>query len=715
MSQNTIQTKIEQVRNETQQYGNTRGRVADLLTMLNTEKLDRDGALALLAEISSIAPEFLEYVKAGHFVIDADAGFGGDLVVADDPDPTKPTWYFAKESGTYTNAGGLVVDLSGKLVILNYDGTTWSMIETLAVEGLSAYEVAVANGFVGTEAEWLDSLGGKVEGLEDEVRNFTFADFYEPSAEFRASDGVIVGGPYPGVFRTALIPIKKGDIIDFLFKGHYIGVDEYRANIVFFDEAQAPIRGVFKKDTLFSNFNYISPYDGFVLFTMQTSANNADTAVTITTKSKYLTTENIDEFLKGTQINGSRAEVPKPKTLVKLFWETESNFVIGDDENKVINGKVTLVFDNLRIVKFAKVKWQGSSSLVYPKKNLTFSLFNDEAYTDSFKLSINSMVYHDEWVFKADWIDASHVRNIASNRLWEGMIQAREGYPKREVEVVYNTTVAKDSYDTGALGHVDGFPCVVYMNDVFYGIGNFNIGKKRDNYNQQKTNKKHICLSASHHSDMYSFNPATWELRNPTVAGYTEGAVITDSDVMTDINRLFGFNNANAVDFKAGFSQHYNLTNAIDYYILMYILDGIDIVDKNFLLTTWDGLIWNFMPYDLDTTFGLFWNGAEILPTNHVVETFVDLNSNAKLFWQKFFTAFSVEIKARYSSLRLKVLTQDNLYTIIKDLEPKFLKYYSDQEFTKWVDIPSKNITSASQVITWFGGRLAFLDANKFN
>lgn len=33
--------------------------------------------------------------------------------------------------------------------------------EALGAQGLSAYDIAVANGFVGTEAEWLDSLKAK--------------------------------------------------------------------------------------------------------------------------------------------------------------------------------------------------------------------------------------------------------------------------------------------------------------------------------------------------------------------------------------------------------------------------------------------------------------------------------------------------------------------------------------------------------------------------
>lgn len=41
----------------------------------------------------------------------------------------------------------------------NYGSITGSLINTI-LKGKSAYEIAVANGFIGTEKEWLDSLAG---------------------------------------------------------------------------------------------------------------------------------------------------------------------------------------------------------------------------------------------------------------------------------------------------------------------------------------------------------------------------------------------------------------------------------------------------------------------------------------------------------------------------------------------------------------------------
>lgn len=33
-------------------------------------------------------------------------------------------------------------------------------VSTVGVQGLSAYQIAVKNGFVGTESDWLNSIGG---------------------------------------------------------------------------------------------------------------------------------------------------------------------------------------------------------------------------------------------------------------------------------------------------------------------------------------------------------------------------------------------------------------------------------------------------------------------------------------------------------------------------------------------------------------------------
>ena len=82
----------------------------------------------------------------------------GVLKISDSA-PTTQGLYILSDIGTYSNLGGLVTT-EGKINYAYFDGTTWSKVEVAIQSGKSAYEVAVANGFVGTEAEWLTSLNG---------------------------------------------------------------------------------------------------------------------------------------------------------------------------------------------------------------------------------------------------------------------------------------------------------------------------------------------------------------------------------------------------------------------------------------------------------------------------------------------------------------------------------------------------------------------------
>lgn len=83
-------------------------------------------------------------------------GIAKPLAISD-ASPTVSGWYKPTTSGTYANAGGLVAQV-GYDTLFYFDGTTWSKVEVAMQNGKSAYEVAVANGFVGTEKQWLASL-----------------------------------------------------------------------------------------------------------------------------------------------------------------------------------------------------------------------------------------------------------------------------------------------------------------------------------------------------------------------------------------------------------------------------------------------------------------------------------------------------------------------------------------------------------------------------
>ncbi|MGK2425324.1 CotH kinase family protein, partial [Klebsiella pneumoniae] len=88
-----------------------------------------------------------------------------------------------------------------------------------------------------------------------------------------------------------------------------------------------------------------------------------------------------------------------------------------------------------------------------------------------------------EWVFKANWIDHTNLRNLMSYHLWERMMASRDGWPKRDIDNYYVGKTGLDEMDTRATGYPVGYPCVMYINGDFYGTGALAIGKKKENYN----------------------------------------------------------------------------------------------------------------------------------------------------------------------------------------------------------------------------------------
>lgn len=98
------------------------------------------------------------------YLIDGQGNQGVSLIASNDPDMTPTDWTYAVVVSINNNAVSLnfsisvtadtVQDLSTLIPVPAAGGTFY----TQGPAGWSAYQVAVANGFVGTEEEWLASL-----------------------------------------------------------------------------------------------------------------------------------------------------------------------------------------------------------------------------------------------------------------------------------------------------------------------------------------------------------------------------------------------------------------------------------------------------------------------------------------------------------------------------------------------------------------------------
>ena len=394
----------------------------------------------------------------------------------------------------------------------------------------------------------------------------------------------------------------------------------------------------------------------------------------------------------------TKAKIAYPTNLIELNFETSDNLPTA--KGTLAKGVLNYT-DNAgtSFKKFATLEVQGASSAFHPKKNWTFALFNKKDYSDEFKLRIGNLAPHSEFVFKSNWIDATHCRNILSNKIWEDIVQSRKYFPKRENEVAYlaSNTNVDQRFDSGALCHVDGMPAKLFVNGNFYGIGMFNIGKKRENYDLKSSNQNHIQFVAKTHANFYSYIPEQWEVRNPKTP---------DANFLTKINAWFASNALAGQTFKDNFETNHVLKNAIDFFLLAEFIQSPDMYTKNLILTSWDGVKFYFLPYDMDTTFGLQWDGASY--TGHTTSI------RSANFWQKFYSTYTVEIKARYKELRDNgVFTLENVYRHADKMNKTFGVDNFKEEFEKWSTVPSNSTiyTSYNQIYQWVKDRLIWLDS----
>ncbi|EIX9225182.1 CotH kinase family protein [Klebsiella pneumoniae] len=392
----------------------------------------------------------------------------------------------------------------------------------------------------------------------------------------------------------------------------------------------------------------------------------------------------------------------EPRGLVRIDLTSPSGAPTSKDD--AIKGSVRIDIDGEVFSAYCLLSVQGATSAAYPKKNMSIELYPDATYAKTVSLKIGDVLPHEEWVFKANWIDSTHVRNTLCYNLWDKVVETRRSWPKREIDNTYIGKTGAAAVDTGATGHPKGYACITYLNGDFYGIGDLMIGKKRKNYNIAKNEATQILIGFDGAVNIPALpDDGTWELKAPSKS---------HDETTAALNAWRAFASSSQADFAANASAHLDATNIIDFYVFMCVICAPDCVQKNTQFLTWDGVKWYFMPYDLDTVFGLRWDGKEIsyAPTLNLFDNGLVMGAN-RTFWNKVRTTWLTEMNARYAELRTAgVFSVDTVYTLARDLMSRYSEEMFAAEYAKWPTVPSLNVTSLDQILTWLDARLNYLD-----
>lgn len=365
--------------------------------------------------------------------------------------------------------------------------------------------------------------------------------------------------------------------------------------------------------------------------------------------------------------------------------------------------KVTVGFDyisdELTFSCTATLKWQGATSLAYPKKNFSIQLFEEDGSKKKVEL-VDGWGKESKYCMKANWTDFSEARNLVSANLYGDVAATRD----------------KDDEFAGLVngGAVDGFPILVYHDGNFLGLYTMNIPKDKWLMGMEKddTLRQAMVIPEQWHNSVslrefmsYDFASTSWELE---FASTEDNAEIGTNWVVDSFNEMMRFvQNNDGEAFRAGIGEYINVDRALDALLFTWVMCGRDNYSKNILWVTYDGKVWTPCIYDLDSTWGLWWDASKLNTPGEVTNF---KNNSVCLLYQRLRSNYQDELLARYKDLRLTVLSDEAI-------EARFTEYFEsipdavyEAERERWPNRAGLWIEHESQILSFAKEHLAILD-----
>lgn len=343
-----------------------------------------------------------------------------------------------------------------------------------------------------------------------------------------------------------------------------------------------------------------------------------------------------------------------------------------------------------------KIKYQGNLSLWFDKKNFTVKLYGDKSMDHKLKVDLKGWGLQNKFVWKANYIDRSHARNIVSARLWSDIVASRPTYDAR---MMYSPNH----------GAVDGFPFRLYVNGEYYGLMTWNIPKDGWMAEMTEDNENHCILCAEINGTTGTsscdfnavFNESAWSVEFPDEMS---------ADLIYSFNDIIDcVQNDSDEDFKDNLDTYLDVYSAIDYYIFFYLNAGTDSLAKNMLLMTYDGVKWYCSAYDMDGTWGRMYTGSTQSSTTQCPEGYANTNS---LLWQRIETCLPQELYDRYVELRETILSKEYIMAKFEQFENQITEEMFVEDYTQNSGMGGVyGSTFLTELSTWLDERFAYVDS----
>lgn len=341
--------------------------------------------------------------------------------------------------------------------------------------------------------------------------------------------------------------------------------------------------------------------------------------------------------------------------VVSLDGDCLIDYTNWNDKETYYPATLTYTDGDNTFTKDIEIKPQGTTSLYAPKKNFTIK------FSEAVEMAPGWGVQK-KYVLKADYVDPTHSGNVVSAKLAAEMNQQ------------YGLLSNAPNY-----GLIDGFPIWVKINGEDAGLFNWTIPKDAWLFGMDEENPNHLVLACEGWSD--ASRMISSEIDYEVDWAFEVGEATDENKAAFE--RLVQFiSAADDQTFVADFDQYLNLDACLNYLCFLNIAYGSDNVAKNMLMVTYDGKVWYPTLYDLDSLWGIGYDGTAVAVPDGQWPAELITNGNCLLYRVNYL--FADQVRERYQELREGILSKEYVMAAFEDYTARISQEYYDIDQALW-------------------------------
>ena len=374
---------------------------------------------------------------------------------------------------------------------------------------------------------------------------------------------------------------------------------------------------------------------------------------------------------------------------------------ISKENPKKVQVKLTQL-DGKQLDAWATVKWQGNSTLAWPKKGYRVKLYADELLTKKLKVKLpGSGMKTNAFNLKANLTDPYKGINNVNAEIYKQMTANRNNLSDSLVKSMPN------------YGQIVGVPVELVINGNDQGLYALNTYHQDKLYDLDKDQGEQLAFSADNSTKKTSFYDGEFKLSD-----FNNGdiSVISPEKLsqknVDKINELVALADTNGEKYYELEKKYLDVDAAVDYLVFTIATSNIDGIVKNVTYINKDNGKWVIMAYDLDATWDVNWDGSgQSLESDLVANNFFQGN---KLL-ANIYAHHQADVRKRYELLRKNVLATENVTKIFDEWVSKvgLKNYQNDAKLWEKVAIesyPHVDYQQVTKLPTMIQARLANVD-----